>query len=85
MHGEFIGHILFDQVEEATELAGTVPRCHVGDRMAGGDPASGAGQAIAHVVDELRDRREPELLDRVRLEPKGAPDPRACKLRHAQL
>jgi len=40
---------------------------------------------VAHLVDELRVGREPELLEQVRLEPEGAPDPGDCGLRHSHL
>lgn len=48
---EFVGHTLVDQVEEAAELAGLVTGGRVGDHMAGGDPASSAGQPIERGVE----------------------------------
>ena len=51
MHGEGIGHVLVDQVEEALELAGPLSWAQVGDHMSGGDPASSAGQAIQRRVE----------------------------------
>ena len=51
MHGEFVGYLLVDQVEEAPELAGPLSRGQVGDHVAGGNPASSTGQVIEHRVE----------------------------------
>ena len=52
MHVEVRRHDLVDQVEEAAELLGAVPRRHLRDHLAGGDIERGVevGGAVADVV-----------------------------------